>query len=381
MSIDRVLFAINVRWWNAEAAYALNLARGLKEQGVQVWLIVNPGSPAHDKALQEGLGVITNIALDSHNPVIQLKNLKRILFHIDHKKIQLINSFKSNGAFLFSIARYLRPGLSYIKTRGIAFPPKNNFMNQYLYGPKCCDGIITVGSPVRSWMEELLGGNQSQKITTVYYGDTPVSQSLESSTESLRAKHNISEEAFVLALLGRTQQVKGHLILLEAIRLLADPKFHIIFLIKDREEFPEELKEIELFISSNNLENQVTTLGFQKDLGSILSLVNCGVIPSTASEVNCRVCVEFFSLGIPVVSFPTGTLPDIVTHKKNGYLCGEKSAFELAKAIKWIHEDEVKYVKLGKNALNDYHRKYSLEIFTSETLAFYETCLSLVAKA
>ncbi|MBU2515066.1 glycosyltransferase family 4 protein [bacterium] len=374
MLIKRVLLAINVRWWNAEAAYALNLARGLKNQGIQVWLIVNLNSPVHQKARERGLEVITDVALDSYNPVVQLKNLKRLFFHIDHKGIQLINSFKSNGAFLFSIVRYFRLGIIYIKTRGVASPPRNNIFNRYLYGSKCCDGIVTVGSPVRRWMEGLFGGNRLQNITTVHYGDTPVSQNTESNRESSRTRHNIPEEAFVLTLLGRTQQIKGHLILLEALKLIDDPVFHLLFLIKDKGEYPDELNKIEQFIKSNNLNKQVTMLGFQDDLGGILSTVDCGVIPSTASEVNCRVCVEFFSLGIPVVSFPTGTLPDIVEHKKNGYLCAEKTAMELVRAIKWIYGNRDEFIKMGEKALKDYQEKYTLEAFTSNMLAFYETC-------
>ena len=50
MPLKSVLLSINVRWWNAEAAYAVNLARGLILNGIEVMLIVNPGSPVHQKA-------------------------------------------------------------------------------------------------------------------------------------------------------------------------------------------------------------------------------------------------------------------------------------------------------------------------------------------
>lgn len=375
MVIKRVLLVINVRWWNAEAAYALNLARGLISTGVRVWIMVNPDSPVHKKAVEKGIDVVTDIALDSHNPFVQGVNLKKILSHIDHKRIDLVNSFKSNGAFLFSLARYLRPGLTYVKTRGVAVPPRKNGFNRYLYGPKGCDGIVTVGKSVRKWMETLLGTDHAQKVATIYYGDSPIREVGNQEDPTGRVRFGISEKAVTLSLLGRTQPIKGHLVLLEALHLTANPKLHVIFLVKDLAEYPDEMRQIEDYIDANQLQGQVTILGFRHDLGSVFSVIDCGVIPSLESEVNCRVCVEFFSAGIPVISFPTGTLPDIVEHKKNGYLCREKSANGLAQALMWAYENRIELQQSGERAQQDYMEKYSLERLAADTLSFYETCL------
>jgi glycosyltransferase involved in cell wall biosynthesis len=366
--------AINVRWWNAEAAYALNLARGLKEQGVKVWMIVDPGSPVHHKATTYELPVITDIRLDSVSPLKQLENLKRLRTHIADKKIQLINSFKSNGAFLFSLVRRLVPGLIYIKTRGVASPPKDNYFNRVLYGPKSCDGIITTGSIVNQWVRELLGEQTSQLIKVIYYGDSLVRNGGSTEIPAELATLGISSESRVFCLLGRTQKVKGHLLLLDAITELVGSDIHLLFLVKDLEEFPEELEVIRNFIKQNHLESRVKILGFQKDLQAVLSVVDFGVIPSLASEVNCRVCVEFFSMGIPVISFPTGTLPDIVRHKKNGYLCKEKSASELISGINWVLNSHGDDSQIRKQALHDYETRYTLGKMAEETLKFYERC-------
>ncbi len=373
-SFKNVLLAINVRWWNAEAAYAINLARGLVNQGLNVRIIVNPGSPVHQKAENYGLKTVTSILLDSHSPITQVSNLRKLLRIIDQQKIEVINSFKSNGAILFSIARRFRPGLTYIKTRGIATPPKSHFINRFLYDLRSCDGIITVGSPVYRWIRALLGSNSQQHVKTIYYGDSAVRRRDSKNDLNQVPGYHPPNSDKVFALLGRTQQVKGHLPLLQAFIQLETSSAHILFLVKDLEEFPDVLTEIETFIEINQLKNKVTILGFQKQLGSILETVHCGVIPSLESEVNCRVCVEFFSMGIPVIAFPTGTLPDIVSHRKNGYLCEEKSVFELVKAMNWALEDNVEFDKAKQNALNDYQEKYTLESLATETLAFYQHC-------
>jgi glycosyltransferase involved in cell wall biosynthesis len=372
MTLHRILISINVRWWNAEAAYAVNLARGLTEKGINVWLIVNPGSPVQKKAEYYGLQVITDVLLDSHSPLIQLRNLRLIRRHISRKRIQVINSFKSNGAFLFSIVRRLHPGLGYIKTRGVASPPGNHWFNRYLYGPKSCDGVIAVGSKVHTWIRELLG-DCPQHTTTIFYGDSPILKTAsDQSTPGLTPK--IPEGHFVLALLGRTQRVKGHMLLLEAFKLLKNKPLHLIFLVKDLEEYPDVLEEIRHYTDKHQLQERITILGFQKDLGAVMAKIDCGVIPSLSSEVNCRVCVEFFSAEIPVITFPTGTLPDIVSHGKNGYLCREHTVSELVRGIEWMLEHPAEFNQAKKKALEDYRTRFTLESLATETMNFYQTC-------
>jgi len=371
MSGYRILIAINVRWWNAEAAYALNLALGLRADGHQVWMMVNPGSPVHLKARAQDIPVITDILLDSVSPLRQLANLRRILRVVDNRKIELINSFKSNGAFLFGIVRRLRPGLCHIKTRGEARPPVRNAINRRVYS--ACDGIIAVGSPVRKWLQDL-DLPEHQNIDTVYYGDGGLVRCPTVDRLAVRAELGIDGKAAVLTLLGRTQAVKGHRLLLEAMLALPPGSCHLLFLVKDPAEFPAELQMLERYIGENNLQARVTILGFQTDLARVLSITDLGVIPSLNSEVNCRVAVEFFSLGIPVLSFPTGTLPDIIRHGENGFLASARSVESLVEGINWFLERPERLQTCGDQAKRDFAERYTLEKMTRDTLQFYRRC-------
>lgn len=117
MEINRILLTINVRWWNAEAAYALNVARSLTENGKNVWLLVNPGSPVAEKAKKAGIPLVEHIYLDSNSLLAQYRNFKKLKSFIAKHQIQLVNSFKSNGSFLFPFLKKSFPNLTYIKTR------------------------------------------------------------------------------------------------------------------------------------------------------------------------------------------------------------------------------------------------------------------------
>lgn len=375
MSVSSVLIAINVRWWNAEAAYALNLARGLMERGIKTWLVVNPGSPVHSRAKTCRIPTVTNILLDSRSPFVHFKNLLVLRRFILHHDIDVINSFKSNGAFVFSIVRWLRPEICYIKTRGTAQPPKNHFLNRFIHGPSACDGIIAVGRQVRNWIAALLGGEDVQSTEVIYYGDNPVISESKEEKEKIRSALGLGDDKKVIALLGRTQPVKGHMVLLESFASIPEKDLQLLFLVKDLDEYPEQLEKIKAFIRCHGLEERVTIQGFQSSLEKVFKVIDCGVIPSLESEVNCRVCVEFFSAGIPVIAFPTGTLPDIIEHGKNGYLCGQKTSDSLKKGLQWFRQLGDGYPDIGENALKDYQERYTLEKLAGNTLEFYENCI------
>lgn len=372
MDIQRILLTINVRWWNAEAAYAVNVARGLIQNGKEVWLLVNKNSPVAKKAEKLKIPVVDHINLDSKTIGDQFRNFKALKHFIGEHQIQLVNAFKSNGSFLFPFLKKSFPDLIFIKTRGEARPPKRHFLNRYVYGAKGCDGVITVGQKVQSWIEAL--ELPLQKIKTIYYGDTPVEMNSHREANAIKEELGIEKERHVMALLGRTQRVKGHMLLLQALTLLKQVDLHLLFLVKDLEEYPEELEEIKDFIQRHGLEKRVSILGFQKKLGEVMSIIEAGVIPSTASEVNCRVAVEFLSCSIPVVSFATGTLPEVITHGDNGYICEDKTAPALARCITDLFGEKQHYLDLKEKALHSYEERFTLDTFYKETMAFYTDC-------
>jgi len=65
------------------------------------------------------------------------------------------------------------------------------------------------------------------------------------------------------------------------------------------------------------------------------------IAPSLA-EVFGYVILESLRCGTPVVAFNTGGIPDLIAHKKNGYLAKYKDSEDLTKGIKYCLETNVK---------------------------------------
>lgn len=63
----------------------------------------------------------------------------------------------------------------------------------------------------------------------------------------------------------------------------------------------------------------------------LLAGARCLLIPSVAPETSSLVAMEALASGTPVIAFPTGALPEIVTHGVTGYLVRDER--EMADAI------------------------------------------------
>lgn len=73
--------------------------------------------------------------------------------------------------------------------------------------------------------------------------------------------------------------------------------------------------------------------------------------------------MESLACGTPVVAFNTGGIPDMICHKKNGYLAEYNNSEDLAKGIFWVmtHNES--------NALGEFGRKHIINYFSEKIVA------------
>lgn len=91
----------------------------------------------------------------------------------------------------------------------------------------------------------------------------------------------------------------------------------------------------------NNLPFKVNYLGKinPKDIAEIYSIADVYISPSLEDNLPNTVA-EAMSCGIPVVAFHTGGLPEMIDHRKNGYLAAYQNEMDLAAGIHFILSNE-----------------------------------------
>lgn len=117
--------------------------------------------------------------------------------------------------------------------------------------------------------------------------------------------------------------------------------------------------QLENVIKQYHLENVVTLHGWQLEPANIMKNWDTFVLSSLWEGLPCSI-IEARLLQLPIISYKTGGIPDVVKHGKNGFLCPQKEWRKLAYCMLEISTNKKLYQKLHtfKDDLHDFDNKY-----------------------
>jgi len=84
------------------------------------------------------------------------------------------------------------------------------------------------------------------------------------------------------------------------------------------------------------------------------------VVPSTQENL-ANTVMETLSCGTPCIAFNIGGMPDMIEHKRTGYLAQPFDAEDLANGIVWIIEDEKRWQILSHQARQRVENEFAIE--------------------
>lgn len=368
-----ILQVINVRWFNAEAAYAYSLAKGLIKKGHKVVILGLPGSPVIEKARADGFHCYETSELNSYNPLAILKGASRLKRLMDEERINVINCHRSEGYPIVALAARssrVRPVL--IRTRGDVRPVRRGTLNKLLY-TRFADGVIASGDVIKRGLVERLG-LYKDKIDVVYAAvDTERFRPLDKFSD-VRKELGIHSKSPLIAILGRLGEVKGHSYFIEAAALVLKdhPSARFLIIAKEMDEGADRLR---IQIRNAGLEEKVLFTGFREDITDVMASCDIGVVASIGSETNCRVVLEWMAMGKPVVGTKVGVIPEVLRDNETGYLVPSQDSLSLAKAISALLENKEKAVSFGKMGRKVVESVYNEDLFVEKTLEIYRKAL------
>jgi glycosyltransferase involved in cell wall biosynthesis len=167
---------------------------------------------------------------------------------------------------------------------------------------------------------------------------------------------NLSENEYIVGFgaFELSSPYKGWTELQKALRILAEFKFE---------------KDISVLIFGGNTNKEIADaipfrtrfMGFLSDGYStalVYNAIDVFIAPSLADNLPTAI-LESEACETPVVGFDVGGIPEIIAHKKNGYLAKYRDPEDLAKGIHYCYENEVHGYLLpefGKNEIMMKHR-------------------------
>ena len=113
----------------------------------------------------------------------------------------------------------------------------------------------------------------------------------------------------------------------------------------------------------------------EKQLAMIYSLADVFVIPSLQDNLPNTV-VEAMSCGLPVVGFNIGGIPDMVEHKKTGYLVEPKNTEDLINGINWVLSSQSNIDDMARTCRKKAEREYASKVQADRYIELFNRILS-----
>lgn len=119
---------------------------------------------------------------------------------------------------------------------------------------------------------------------------------------------------------------------------------------------------------------RVHYLGIIRDEGQLVRAYNIADVVVLPSEMDNlpNIIKEATCCGIPCVGFDVGGMPDMIEHKKTGYLAQPYQAEDLAKGIAWVVENSSD--EMGEQVREMAVSKHDPAIVVDQYLSYYEEC-------
>ncbi|MBQ0085389.1 MAG: glycosyltransferase family 4 protein [Prevotella sp.] len=197
----------------------------------------------------------------------------------------------------------------------------------------------------------LLAGNHITNIPNAI--DTDVFIPL--NKNEVRKKFNLplDKKLILFCSMKTTDTRKGMSYLIDACQYLQDCEYSIIILGGKAEIYKDMLP---MPIHCLNY------VGNEKDMADVYNAADVFVTPSMQDNLPNTI-MEAMSCGTPCVGFNTGGIPEMIDHKRNGYVAEYRNAQDLAKGITWVLEN------MDKECLCENARTKVMENYTEAVVA------------
>ena len=184
-----------------------------------------------------------------------------------------------------------------------------------------------------------------------------------------RKEWRVDGKAILIGTVGRLVPVKGHAVLLEALRILrrSHPNATLLFVGDGplRGHLEAETKRL-------GLDQSVIFSGHQAQSYDFINMMDIFVLPSLHEGIP-MVLLEAFALKRPVIASRVGGIPEVVSHGHSGILVSPANAEELASGIGDMIENPAKAAAFGEAGRSQVECEFSASMMANRTAAMYRS--------
>ena len=347
--------------WRGGQRQALFLARELKKNGFPFTFVVQPDSPLHKKAAEEGLPILP-LRMKSEMDVLASLRLAGVM---KRAGCRLAHFHDAHAVAVGGRAARRANVPIRIISRRVDFPLKRNPFSRKKY-TKDVDLIIAISEGVKDVL--IRGGIPPATIEVIPSGIDFSPFDAVKERNFLRQEFRFAPEDYLVGIVAALEDHKGHKDLLEAARIikLRASKIKIIVVGTGSLEVDLDQQARDL-----NVEDLVFFLGFREDVPRILASLDVFVLSSRLEGLGSSI-MDAMASRLPVVATEVGGIPEVVVKNETGLLVPPYDPERLAEAIIQLYHDRGLAARLGKRGYEVVHERFSAEAMARRIIAVYE---------
>lgn len=328
-------------------------------------------------------GRLAQMPVQTKNPLVMLGNAARLVDLIRREKVSIVHARSRAPAFsalwaaqvtktpfvatyhgVYNAGNGLKRWYNAIMTRGDLVIANSDYTRDHVLAEHNVDPAKMVSIP---------RGVDLERFNPSWVTGERV--------DGLRAAWGVDtkDRRVKLLLAGRLTRIKGHLLIVEAARRMAEQgtdNFLIIFAGDDQGRV-EYRQEVENAITAAGLSDHVRLVGHCDDMPAAYQICDIAMLPTTKPESFGRTAVEPQVMGKPVLASDHGGTTETVVNGETGWLVKVDDPDAWAAAMtKAIEMGGPRLAAMGQAAANRARRLYSVDAMCAATLDAYARVLA-----
>ncbi|MEL6941224.1 MAG: glycosyltransferase family 4 protein [Bacteroidota bacterium] len=362
-----ILHISSARTWRGGEQQIAYLIEELQTQYIQQTSLCVKGAPFANWCRAQDIPCITYKKRSSIDWSIA-KQIKRI---VKEEKVTHLHAHDSHAhTFAVLAATFFGMRKPIILSRRVDFSIKKNFFSHWKYNHSSVKKIICISHNIKKIVQESI--KDQTKLKVVHSGIQPEKFTNPKAVKNrLRKEYQIDEDKKIIANVAALADHKDYPTFVNTAEILSRKRSDLQFLIIGGD--AGEKDKIRQLIKDKNLESCVLLTGFRNDIPEIFPELDLLLFTSKEEGLGTTV-LDAFASNVPVVATEAGGIPEMVIHRKTGWLAPIGNAQQLSEGVEQVLDN--------KSFRDDLivQSKLHLQEFTSKKmasaiLAIYNTVL------
>ncbi|GAM63807.1 poly(glycerol-phosphate) alpha-glucosyltransferase [Vibrio ishigakensis] len=227
------------------------------------------------------------------------------------------------------------------------------------------DGVICVSEAVRKDVLSKVWFNKDN-VVTIYKGHDINWYDPE---PTQRSKLGIPEDALIGICVANSRPSKGVQVLLEAIKGVDAPNFHLVLVGNGMDEF-------KTLANNSGMGDRVHFLGFRTDISNLMAMSDFQIQPSISGEGLPKTIIEAMVVAKPSIVTTTGGSAELIKDRINGLVVHSGDTRSLSLAIQDFTSNKNRLPQMGLKSKDIMNREFSLNKSVKDHLTFFDKILN-----